>query len=120
MGDYHKLEVWHLASALADDVATLVIELPGGRTSAMGDQISRAADSIHQNISEGAGFDSDRQFAKYLRQARGSADEVQDDLEALHRRGLLPPNYAHLTANAKLIAKKLTRLIKTLEGAASR
>jgi four helix bundle protein len=116
MGDYHKLEVWRLASALADDIATLVAELPGGRATAMADQITRAADSIHQNISEGSGFDSDRQFAKYLRQARGSADEVQDDLETLARRGLLAPAHAHLATNAKLIAKKLSRLINTLEG----
>jgi four helix bundle protein len=115
MGDYHKLEVWHLASALADDIAALVAELPDGRTSAMGDQITRAADSIHQNISEGSGFDSDRQFAKYLRQARGSADEVQDDLETLARRGLLAARHSHLATNAKLIAKKLSRLINALE-----
>lgn len=51
-----------------------------------------------------------------MAQARGSADELQDDLETLHRRGLLPPDRAHLIATAKLIAKKITRLIDALEG----
>ena len=115
MGDYHKLEVWHLACALSDEVATLVAELPGGRSSAIGDQLSRSADSIHQNISEGCGYDTDRQLAKFLRQARGSTDEVQDELETLQRRRLLPGGYTHLLGDAKLIAKKLSRLIETVE-----
>jgi four helix bundle protein len=87
-------------------------ELPGGRSSAIGDQLARRADSIHQNISGGCGYDTDGQLAKYLRQARDSADEVQDDLETLIRRKLLRPERAHLIADAKLIAKKLSRLIK--------
>lgn len=68
MGDYHKLEVWQLSTTLADDVTTLIDEMPGRRASAMNDQITRCADSIHQNIAEGCGYNNDRQFAKYLRQ----------------------------------------------------
>ena len=115
MGDYHKLEVWRLACALSDEVATLVVELPGGRSSAIGDQLSRSADSIHQNIAEGCGYDSDRQLAKFLRQALGSADEVQDELETLQRRRLLALERQHLLADAKVIAKKLVRFIETVE-----
>ena len=117
MGDYHKLEVWKLGCALADEVAIVVDEeIPGGRTSAMGDQLSRSSDSIPRNIAEGCGYNSDRQFAKYLRHALGSADEVQNDLETLQRRRLLSEGRVHLIADAKLIAKKLHCLIDTVEG----
>jgi four helix bundle protein len=115
MGDYHKLEVWKLATVLSDEIALVVENLPGGRSGAMGDQLSRASDSIHQNISEGCGFNNDRQLLKYLRQALGSTDEVQDDLETLQRRRLLPAERAHLLADAKLLAKKRSCFISRLE-----
>lgn len=120
MGDYHKLEVWRLSTALADEITALVNQIPGRKASAIGDQLTRSADSIHQNIAEGCGYNNDRQLAKYLRQARGSADEVQDDLETLDRRGFLSPDHAHLIGDAKLIAKKLSRLIDTIERKVSR
>lgn len=117
MGDYHKLEVWKLACALADEVAVVVDEeLPRGRSSAMGDQLIRGADSIHQNIAEGCGYQSDRQLLKYLKQALGSTDEVQDDLETLERRRLLNPSRIHLIADTRMIAKKLNRFIDRVEG----
>lgn len=116
MGDYHKLEVWRLACTLSDEVAILVTKIPGGRSGAMGDQLARSADSIHQNISEGCGYNSDRQLAKYLRQARGSTDEVQDDLETLQRRRLLAANHEHLLKDANVIARMLSRLIDTISG----
>jgi four helix bundle protein len=118
MGDYHKLEVWELACELSDEVAEFVEELPGGRSSSTGDQLARSADSIHENISEGCGYDNDRQLAKYLRQARGSTDEVQDQLEALKRRHELPVEREHLLADAKVIAKKLSRFINRVSGPA--
>ena len=116
MTDYHKLDVWRLACELSDEVAVLVTEIPGGRSGAMGDQLARSADSIHQNIAEGCGYNSDRQLAKYLRQAMGSTDEVQNDLEALQRRRLLGPNRDHLLKDANVIARMLSRLIDTVSG----
>ena len=117
MGDYHKLEVWKLSCALADEIAIVVDEeVPGGRAGAMGDQLSRSADSIPRNIAEGCGYDSDRQLVKYLRQSLGSTDEVQNDLEALQRRRLLSEARVHLIADAKLIAKKLHCFIDRVAG----
>ena len=119
MGDYHKLDVWKRACALADEVAIIVDEeIPDGRTSSMGDQLIRSSDSIHQNIAEGCGYGSDRQLRKYLKQALGSTDEVQDDLEALQRRQLLKPQREHLLEDAKILAKKLSRFIDTVSGEA--
>jgi hypothetical protein len=79
MTDYHKLEVWKLASELSDRVVQLVEQLGARLRPNKADQILRAADAIHENIAEGCGFNSDPQLAKYLRQARGSADETQDE-----------------------------------------
>ena len=91
MPDYHKLEVWVLACEISDRVVELVDTLGKRLRPHKADQLLRAADAIHENIAEGCGFNSDPQLAKYLRQARGSADELQDELETLVRRRLILP-----------------------------
>src|SRR5690348_3841018 len=115
MTDYHKLEGWRLASELSDRVASLVDHLGPKLRPRNADQLVRAADAIHENIAEGCGFNSDPQLAKYLRQARGSADETQDELETLARRGLIPPGFDDLLPKTGLLCRKLSRFIETVE-----
>src|ERR1700759_1253297 len=105
MADFRSLDVWRLSAALSDEVALLVTEIPGGASGAMGDQMCRSSNSIPRNIAEGCGYDSDRQLLKYLRQALGSTDELQNDLETLKRRRLLGPDRVHLLADANLLAR---------------
>lgn len=116
MANFRNLEVWRLSSILADEVAIVVTEIPGGASGPMGDQMSRSSNSIPRNIAEGCGYDSDRQLAKYLRHALGSTDELQNDLETLHRRRLLGPDRVHLLRDANLVARKLRCFIDKLSG----
>ena len=116
MTDYHKLEVWKLASELSDRVVQLVEQLGARLRPNKADQILRAADAIHENIAEGCGFNSDPQLAKYLRQARGSADETQDELETLARRGSIPAGFEDLLPKNGVLCRKLSRFIEAVEG----
>jgi four helix bundle protein len=68
-----------------------------------------------KNIAEGCGFNSDPQLAKYLRQARGSADELQDELETLARRGLILSGFEDLLPAAQVLCRKLSRFIDTVD-----
>ena len=79
------------------------------------DQLRRAADAIHENIAEGCGFSSDPQLAKFLRQARGSGDEVQDELETLKWRGLILPGFDDLLPKSQMLCKKLARFIDSVD-----
>ena len=115
MPDYHKTEVWILACELADRIDRLASELGPRIRPYKADQICRAADSIHENIAEGCGFNSDPQLAKYLRQARGSADEVQDELETLERRGLILTGYDDLIPKSRVLCRNLSRFIETVD-----
>jgi four helix bundle protein len=115
MPDYHKLEVWTLACELSDRVVLLVDKLGKRLRPSKADQLLRAADSIHENIAEGCGFNSDPQLAKYLRQARGSADELQDELETLARRGLLLTGFDDVLPSTQTLCRKLSRFIDTVE-----
>src|SRR5205823_3249265 len=89
MGDYKKLDVWQFACTLSDDVEAFIDRLPPRVRARYSDQLIRAVNSIHENIAEGCGLNSDRQLAKYLRQALGSANETEDELLAMKRRGFL-------------------------------
>ena len=115
MPDYHKLEVWKLSCELSDRVVLLVGKLGKRLRASKADQLLRAADAIHENIAEGCGFNSDPQLAKYLRQARGSGDELQDELETLLRRGLILSGFEDLLPSTQLLCRKLSRFIETVE-----
>jgi len=56
-----------------------------------------------------------RNSQKYLRQARGSADETQDELETLARRGFITPEFEDLLAKNRTLCRKLSRFIETVE-----
>ncbi|HVE33446.1 MAG TPA: four helix bundle protein [Gemmatimonadaceae bacterium] len=113
--DYHRLEVWTLACELSDRVTEMVDRLGSRLRASKADQITRAADAIHENIAEGCGYNSDAQLAKYLRQARGSADELQDELETLDRRKLIATEYIDLLPRARVLCRKLSKFIDTVD-----
>ena len=115
MGDYRKLEVWKLACDISDRIDDLYEMLPRRIKANLGDQLSRAATSVHLNIAEGCGLNTDAQLAKYVRQAIGSANEVQDGLAKLERRKLLPPEHQTLVPDVELLRKKLGAFLKRLE-----
>ena len=112
MGDHRKLEVWQLACTLADRVYELVSHLPPRVRKQLGDQLERAADSIHMNIAEGCGLNSDKQLARCIDIALGSANEVESVLMRLEQRGLLPSEYADMIEAATLLRRKLGALLK--------
>ena len=114
MGDYRKLEVWRLACALSDEVEDLFAELPTRIQRGLGDQIVRAAESIHLNIAEGCGLNTDPQLAKHVRQALGSANELEDGLAKLNRRRLLSAQRQHLLDDATVLRRKLGAFLKRL------
>ncbi|MDQ2664481.1 MAG: four helix bundle protein [Gemmatimonadota bacterium] len=80
MRDFRKLIAWQKAHALAVTVhqignASNFRPAPGLRS-----QLLRAADSVPANIAEGAGKESESEFARFLEIALGSAREVDNHL----------------------------------------
>jgi four helix bundle protein len=75
--NYKDLPVVQRAFELVRGVDTVIEKLPRtpqGRT--VGDQLFRAASSIGANIAEGRGRDFDKEYERYLRIARASANET--------------------------------------------
>ena len=78
-------------------------------------QLAASSGSVPANIAEGFGQQSDRQFAKYLFIARGSAHEVRAHLSvAQTRKYLQPADVIELAGKYEEIARMLTGLIRYL------
>ena len=90
VGDYRKIDVWQRARKLENRIYLLVSKLPPNLREGVRAQLGDAAESIRRNISEGAGLNMDTLLAKHLRHSLGSANEVQDELDSLDEKGLLP------------------------------
>jgi four helix bundle protein len=80
MGDYRELRAWQCSRQLAVATYRATAAMPRRERDALGDQMRRAAVSVASNIAEGAGRGSDREFARFLRTARGSLQEFQTQL----------------------------------------
>jgi four helix bundle protein len=87
--DFRDLLAWQLAQALRDEVSAFLETGAASRDFKFRDQLSDASASGPRNIAEGFGRVRPREFANFLRIARGSLFEVQHHLEDASRRGYL-------------------------------
>lgn len=88
MHDYHRLKVWQKAHSLC---LAVIVAMPRGnrRTASIISQIIRAAESIPANIVEGRAADTDAEFARFLKIAFKSANELEYQLELAVHRGVI-------------------------------
>jgi len=85
---FENLEVWKRAARVAVDVLKCVEPI---KLYALRDQMARAAISVPSNIAEGAERDSDREFARFLRIAKGSAGELRTQFYIGVKAGIFDP-----------------------------
>jgi four helix bundle protein len=111
--DYHDLKVWKLSMALCEDVYALLRQFPTEERYALCDQLRRAVVSIPSNIAEGNGRDSKAEYIRFLSIARGSAFEVQTQLELASRFGYIQLSSTMIDTIDR-ISKMLYSLMKRL------
>ena len=107
-GNFHKLIVYRLAVALAEDVHEQVRDWGIRDQMTCGTQLTRSLDSVGANIAEGTGRWHPREKRQFYRVARGSLHEAEHWLECAHARGLLEP----MSHRVDEIARALNGLIK--------
>ena len=82
MFPFRRIKVWQKAHELSIECHKATFRPPvGGSAPGFRSQFLRAVDAIGDNIAEGAGQRSQRQFARYLEIALSSAHEVDAQLE---------------------------------------
>jgi four helix bundle protein len=108
---FEELDVWKRACQLAVNLYGALGEC---RDFALRDQMQRAAISIASNIAEGAERGG-KDFARFLRVARGSAAELRTQCYIAAKIGLLTGDQMnHFVAETKGISKMLTGLSRSL------
>ena len=115
MSDYKKLRVWRKAYALAINADRIASEIRDADHKALRNQLNRAALSIPTNIVEGRAKASDKDFARFLGYALGSAAELEHHTMVGRDVGVISEsNSASLVSQAIEVKKMLNALIARL------
>ncbi len=115
MGDYRQLSVWKRAYDFTLGVYRSTGSFPDCERYGLTAQLRRAAVSVVSNIVEGASRHSDRELARFLRIAHGSACEVECQLLLSRDLGYLQSDkWMVLSADCRELGKMLNGLIRSL------
>jgi four helix bundle protein len=115
MRPHEKLEAWSKAIDFVVDIYKSTESFPKEEKFGLTSQIRRAAVSVPANIAEGAGRHSDKEFARFLSNAQGSASELETELIIAHRIGYLSESsFADLNNSLARIGRLITGLSQHL------
>lgn len=115
MRDFRELLVWKKAHAFARGIYEHSRAFPTEERYGLTAQLRRAAVSIASNIAEGCGREGERELARFLSIAAGSASEAEYQL-LLARDLTYLPEAAHAQLDAKVneVKKMLNSFIQKL------
>lgn len=116
MRDFKKYEVWQLAHENVLFVyKTILPKMPSSEKYDLTSQLKRAAYSIPLNIAEGAGRNTDKDFASFLDNVLGSAQEVEYVLLLIKDLEYINEDIFNLSNDKiNIIKSKLINLIKSI------
>ena len=89
MHNYNNLQIWQQAMDLVEDIYKLTASFPTEEKFGLVSQMTRAAVSIPSNIAEGAGRNSDKDFAHFISIAIGSLYELNTQIVLSERLGYI-------------------------------
>lgn len=116
MRNFKELRIWTDGIELTVDAYTFSLILPSNEKFNLVSQIQRAVVSIPTNISEGCSRRSDRDFARFLENALGSAFELENLLIIASRIYSDSTNSSEpLQETTTLLQKRIKTLMNKLE-----
>jgi four helix bundle protein len=89
---FQDLKIWQLAILIADELFDIADSLEDKRLYRFADQLRGAGMSMSNNIAEGSGSDSKKEFKQFLNMARRSTFENANILILLQKRKLISEN----------------------------
>ena len=113
--NFRQYKVWQDAVDYATMVYKVTAEMPWFEKKGLCDQLQRAVVSISSNVAEGAGRPTDADFAHFLDNALGSANEVETQLLISKNIGYITEEiFNQLMVNLTGIQMQLTGLIASI------
>jgi four helix bundle protein len=110
---FQDLLAWQKGMDLVDEIYDIVLEFPRYELFGLSSQMRRAAARIPSDIAEGSGHGSPRDFRRFLRDARGSAYELETQIIIARRRRYISDERAgQLTARCIRTAQLINGLIR--------
>ena len=86
---FQDLQIWQLAIEIADQLFSIADELESKRLFRFTEQLRGAGMSMSNNIAEGSGSNSKKEFSQFLNIARRSTFENANILILLQKRDLI-------------------------------
>jgi four helix bundle protein len=112
MSDYRKLQVWSKAHQLTIDIYRISIDLPKSELYGLQAQMRRASASIAANLAEGSGRSTDRDFARFVSHAIGSACELEYQLTLSQDLGYLEEPEVRLVQDQVSEVRRMMRSLR--------
>ena len=115
MRDFRELKVWKKAHRFVLETYRCTRDFPAEERFGLTIQLRRAVTSVPSNIAEGCGRGSEKDFARFLSIAAGSASEAEYQLLLARDLGYLPADeYRQLDAQVNEVKRMLNSLIRAL------
>ena len=112
MRDFRELKVWHQAHRLTLDVYKLTLLFPRDERFGLVTQLRKSAASVPTHIAEGCGRYGERELARFVAIASGSASETEYHLLLAHDLGYLPDEQYQLANERTNEVKKMLRALR--------
>jgi four helix bundle protein len=113
---FQDLKIWQLSIQIADELFDLANELEKRKLYRFAEQLRGAGMSMSNNIAEGSGSGSKKEFSQFLNIARRSTFENANILILLERRGLIQREQLEkLLSDLDILCRQITAFQKSLK-----
>lgn len=113
---FQDLDIWKMSIDIANQLIDISDELENKKYFRFAEQLRGAALSVSNNIAEGSGSDSPKEFKYFLNIARRSAFENANILILLEKRKIISPDtLAKLLEQIDHLSRKITNFKNTLK-----
>lgn len=113
---FQDLEIWQLSIQIADRLFDIADQLEGKKLFRFAEQLRGAGMSTPNNIAEGSGSNSKKDFANFLNIAKRSVFENANIIILLSRRGLISSKTEkELLEELDKLSRKISNFRKSLK-----
>ena len=113
---FQDLKIWEAAIQIADELFDIADDLEQKRLYRFAEQLRGAAMSAPNNIAEGSGSSSNKEFIQFLNMARRSTYENANILILLQKRGLVSAEYlAQILDKLDHLCRQITKFQASLK-----